>query len=110
VLREEVERAFADAGWQVGGGFFESRMSVVGLRSGLMIIAYESELKSETPLFELVDFERCLTYWVRVVPTPGIAAKLLWEQGGLPAEERGNPHIGDTQGVGSQRVEGLRPY
>ena len=76
-------------------------MSVAGLRSGLMIIAYELELGSEKPLFELVDFERCLTYWVRVIPTPGTAAKLLWEQGGLPGEQRGNPYIGGTQGVGS---------
>jgi hypothetical protein len=100
VTREEVERAFVDAGWQVGRDFFESSMSVVGLRSGLMIIAYESELKSENPLFELVDFERCLTYWVREVPTPDTAAKLLWEQGGLPGEERGNPYMRDTQGEG----------
>ncbi len=100
MIREEVERAFADAGWKVGGGFFESGMSVVGLRSGLMIIAYETELRSENPLFELVDFERCLTYWVREVPTPDTAAKLLQEQGGLPAEERGNPYMGGTQGEG----------
>jgi hypothetical protein len=99
VIPEEVEHAFA--GWKVGGGFFESGMSVVGLRSGLMIIAYESELRSENPLFKLVDFEQCLTYWVRVIPTPGTVAKLLWEHGGLPGEQRGNPHIGGTQGVGS---------
>jgi hypothetical protein len=100
VTREEVERVFADAGWKVGGGFFESSLSVVGLHGGLMIIAYESELKNENPLFELVDFERYLTYWVREVPTPDTAAKLLWEQGGLPGEERGNPYMRDTQGEG----------
>ncbi len=100
MIPEEVEHAFADAGWKVGGSFFDSRMSVVGLRSGLMIIAYELELGSENPLFELVDFERYLTYWVREVPTPDTAAKLLWEQGGLPGEARDNPYMGGTQREG----------
>ena len=100
MIPEEVEHAFAEAGWKVGGGFFESSMSVVGLRSGLMIIAYESELKSENPLFELDDFARYLTYWVREAPTPDTAAKLLWAQGGLLGEARDNPYMGGTQREG----------
>ena len=47
---------------------------------------------TDDPAFELLDRRRLLTYWVRVIPTPRQAALLLEERGGLPEEERGDPH------------------
>jgi hypothetical protein len=43
-------------------------------------------------MFELVDGERGTTYWVRVIPTPRVAAVLVKKHGGAPEEKRGNPY------------------
>ncbi len=63
MIPEEVEHAFA--GWKVGGGFFESGISVVGLRSGLMIKAYESELTAGCSETDLVSLFVMLAYSLR---------------------------------------------
>jgi hypothetical protein len=47
---------------------------------------------TDDPAFELLDRRRVVTHWVGVIPTPRQAAVLLEEHGGLPDEERGNPH------------------
>jgi hypothetical protein len=94
VTREEVERAFADAGWELDNTFCTSE-SVVGSCGELMILAYESEIRSEDPLFELVDFKQVVTHWVGVLPTPRIASALLRQYGEAPGEESGNPYLRD---------------
>ena len=88
--REEVERGFVEVGWEAPGG--SSRYPIVGNFGDLSIIAHESYAESDDPVFELVDRRRVLSYWVRVIPTPRQAAVLIEQHGGLPEEERGNPH------------------
>jgi hypothetical protein len=65
---------------------------LVGNCGKLSILAYGSVIATDDPTFELLDRRRLLTYWVRVIPTPRQAALLLEERGGLPEEERGDPH------------------
>jgi hypothetical protein len=79
VTREEIERSFVGAGWEV----CESSSShlLVGNAGDSSIIAYRSLAETEDPVFELVDRRRGTTYWVRVVPTPRLAAVLLEEHG-----------------------------
>ncbi len=69
-----------------------SERLLVGNCGKLSILAYGSVIATDDPAFELLDRRRLLTYWVRAIPTPRQAAVLLEEHGGLPEEERGNPH------------------
>ena len=53
------------------------------MRRAYPLIAYEgAAINAEDPAFELLDRERNLSHWVRVIPTPRIAAQLLEEHGG----------------------------
>jgi hypothetical protein len=54
---------------------------LAGNADELSILAYRSLAETEDPVFELVDRRRGTTYWVRVVPTPRLAAVLLEEHG-----------------------------
>ena len=77
--REEVERGFVGAGWQVPES--SSAHLLAGNAGELSILAYRSLAETEDPVFELLDRRRGTTYWVRVVPTPRLAAVLLEEHG-----------------------------
>jgi hypothetical protein len=88
--QREIERAFIGAGWRVTDD--SSERLLVGNCGRLSILAYESSIGADDPAFELLDRRRVLTYWVRVIPTPRLAAVLLEEHGGLPEEERGSPY------------------
>ena len=77
--REEIERSFVGAGWEVCES--SSPCLLVGNAGDLSILAYRSLAETEDPVFELVDRGRGTTYWVRVVPTPRLAAVLLEEHG-----------------------------
>ena len=77
--REEIERSFVGAGWEVCES--SSPYLLVGNAGDLSILAYRSLAETEDPVFELVDRGRGTTYWVRVVPTPRLAAVLLEEHG-----------------------------
>jgi hypothetical protein len=88
---EGIERRFVAAGWVVPDS--SSRSPLVGNRGDLSIVAHERmAVKSDDPLFELVDRARVRSYWVRMIPTPLLAAGLLEELGGPPEEQRGNPY------------------
>jgi hypothetical protein len=78
VNREEIERSFVGAGWEVCGSSSPDLL-LVGNAGDLSILAYRS--LTEDPVFELVDRRRGTTYWVRIVPTPRVAAVLLEEHG-----------------------------
>ena len=79
MTREEIERSFVGAGWEVCES--SSPHLLVGNAGDSSIIAYRSLAETEDPVFELVDRRRGTTYWVRVVPTPRLAAVLLEEHG-----------------------------
>ncbi len=87
--REEIEQGFVDAGWEVPG---PSCYPIVGNASDLSITAHEQYAETDDPVFELVDRRRVISYWVRVIPTPRVAAVLIEKHGDSPEEERGNPY------------------
>ncbi len=78
--REEVERSFVGAGWEAYKSS-SPHLLLVGNADALSILAYRSLAETEDPVFELVGRRRGTTYWVRVVPTPRLAAVLLEEHG-----------------------------
>src|SRR5215217_3390889 len=77
--RKEIERSFVGAGWEVSKS--SSPHLFAGNAGALSILGYPSLAETEDPVFELVDRRRGTTYWVRVVPTPRLAAVLLEEHG-----------------------------
>ena len=85
--REEIERAFVEAGWHIDGGF--SDYLIIGYDgNGLSILAYEQAGGTDEPIFfELIDHERDVTYGVQEIPPPQQAARLLVERGQPPEEE-----------------------
>ncbi len=89
--REQTELALIGAGWEISNGFSLQHL-LVGRSGHLSILAYGSESGPDEPMFELVDAELDTTYWVRVIPTPRVAAVLVQKHGGAPKEERGNPY------------------
>jgi hypothetical protein len=94
-MTEEIERpyqigrAFMEAGWERPGRL---RYPIVGTSGDLSITAHERYAETDVPAFELVDSRRVMSYWVREVPTPHVAAVLIEKHGGSPEEERGNPY------------------
>jgi len=86
VNREEIERAFAEAGWHIDGGF--SDYLVIGYNgNGLSILAHEQAWLTDEPIvFELIDHERDVTCGVQEIPPPRQGARLLIENGQLPEE------------------------
>jgi hypothetical protein len=79
VNREEIEQSFVGAGWEVSE--YTSPYLLVGEADDVSILDYRSLAETEDPLFELLDHRRGTSYWVRVVPTPRLAAVLLEEHG-----------------------------
>jgi len=89
--REEIERGFVDAGWELDGSFSEHLL--IGEDHHISILAHrEWAWDADDPMFELWDTERNLAYWVRVIPTPRQAAVLLEEHGVPSKEELYTPH------------------
>jgi hypothetical protein len=88
--QREIECGFVGAGWRVTDD--SSEHLLVGNCGKLSILAYGSCMGTDDPAFELLDRRHLLTYWVKAIPTPRQAAVVLKEHGGLPEEERGNPH------------------
>ena len=77
--QEEVEQGFASAGWELDGSFYKHL--IIGYLEDLSIIAYRQTWETEDPKFQLCDHENDLSYWVREIPTPRLAAELLIEDG-----------------------------
>ncbi len=77
---KEIERSLVDSGWEVCESS-SPHLLVVGKATDLSILAYRALAITEDPVFELVDHRWGSTYWVRVVPTPRVAAVLLEEHG-----------------------------
>jgi hypothetical protein len=70
VDREEIERAFVEAGWHIDGGFSD-RLIIGYDGNGLSILAYEQAGGTDEPIFfELIDHERDVTYGVQEIPPP----------------------------------------
>lgn len=85
--REEIERCFLDAGWRLDGSF--SGHLVIGEDGDSSILAHRWVWGVGDPVFELCDGITETTYWVREIPTPERASRLLEEHGGPSGEERG---------------------
>jgi hypothetical protein len=77
--QEEVEQGFASAGWELDGSFYKHL--IIGYVENLSIIAYRQTCETQDPKFQLCDHENDLSCWVREIPTPRQAAKLLREHG-----------------------------
>ena len=87
--QEEINREFTSAGWELDGGFYKHL--IIGCTDSLSILAYRPSWESqeeEGPHFQLCDHENDLTYWVREIPTPQQAAKLLAQYGEPLNEEK----------------------
>jgi hypothetical protein len=80
---EEIEQSFTSAGWNTDDGF--SGWLVIGVsKDNLSIVAHKEAWEDGEIVFELLDHERNLTYWVKEVPTPQQAQQLLEEHGEVP--------------------------
>ena len=78
----------ASAGWVIESGF--SEQLIVGNAGNLCILLPERSWQGTDTEYELYDVEKNVARWVRAMPTPYYAARLLQECGQTPAvEERG---------------------
>ena len=84
VLLEEVQDSFTSAGWHLDGSFAD--YLVIGYTDAVSILAGKEAWETDDPVFELIDYERDLTYAVQEIPTPPQAQKLLLEHGQPPGE------------------------
>jgi hypothetical protein len=87
VTPEEIEHRFAEAGWDIDNGF--PGYLVIGYSDDTLSIlahrqeAFEAEDYDDS-VFELLDHTSDVTYWVREVPIPHQATRLLQEHGQTP--------------------------
>ena len=84
---KELVQSFTNAGWDIDDSF--SGYLIIGFSSdNLSIVAHDegdaAAGETNEHVFELLDHERNLTYWVKEVPTPQQAQMLLEEHGELP--------------------------
>ena len=86
MANKELEQRIASAGWEIDDGF--SGHLVIGNDSinNVSIVAYLDGWDSDDPLFELLDHQKDVAYWVRDVPTPQQATQMLQENGKPPEE------------------------
>lgn len=98
--REEIERAMEEAGWKLDAGFIDHL--VVGHDTVVSILAYPWAWETDEPAFEISHEEKYTTYWVREVPIPQDAIRLIEENGGPPEEERDKPREADNRNEGGR--------
>ena len=71
---EEITQRFTDAGWDIDDSF--SGYLIIGFSGdNLSIVAHQAENapavgETDEIVFELLDHEKNVTYWVKEVPTP----------------------------------------
>ncbi len=84
--RDEIEQRFIEAGWDLDGSFKDHLLiGHDGYR--LSLLAHREHWGTDhQPLFEILDHEEMITYWVEEVPTPHHALQLLKEHGQPPEE------------------------
>jgi hypothetical protein len=87
VTQEEIELAFASAGWELNATF--NKHLIMGYTQDLSIVAYRHawEADEDNPEFQLSDHGNSLSCWVKEIPTPQGAAEVLKEYGQLITEE-----------------------
>ncbi len=82
----EIVQSFTSTGWDEDNSF--SGWLVIGFSGdNLSIVAHQGEEAGEETdeiVFELLDHQRNVTYWVKEVPTPQKAQELRGEHGELP--------------------------
>ena len=82
---KEIVQSFTIGGWELDNSF--SGYLVIGFSGdNLSIVAHQGNEAGETDeiVFELLDHEKNVSYWVKEVPTPQQAQMLLEEHGELP--------------------------
>ena len=76
LTRQEIEQRFVDTGWELDGSFAEHL--IIGYSGDhVSLLAHQEAWDIEDPIFEILDHEEMVNYWVRDVPTPQQAEKLL---------------------------------
>jgi hypothetical protein len=82
---QSIERSLSGAGWTLDYSF-EGYLLIGhdGERSSLL--AHRELWGTNNPIFEILDHEQMTTCWVREVPTPQEATRLLQERGQPPEE------------------------
>jgi hypothetical protein len=83
--RQEIEQSFLSAGWELDGSFGE-HLIIGDSGDSTSLLAHEEVWEADEPVFEILDHKRLASYWVREVPTPQQAIKLVQEQGKPPEE------------------------
>lgn len=100
---KEIQQNLTNAGWDIDDSF--SGWLLIGFSGdNLSIVAHkekgeeekrvEEERETREPdeiVFELLDHQRNLTYWLKEVPTPQRAQELLEEHGELPEKWEEQP-------------------
>ena len=81
--REEIERRFLEADWELDGSF-EDYLLIGHDGERVSLLAHREHWGTDDSVFELLDHEEMTTYWVGEVPTPQQAAQLLREHGRQP--------------------------
>ena len=82
--RDEIEQRFASAGWELDGSF--SGHLIIGYSGDCVsLLAHEEVWETDDPIFEILDHEQIVNYWVTEIPTPQQAEKLVREHGKPPA-------------------------
>ncbi len=83
--REEIEQRFVEAGWDLDGSF-EDHLLIGHDGHRLSLLAHREHWGADQHLFEILDHDEMITYWVEEVPTPQQALQLLKEHGQPPEE------------------------
>ena len=83
MYKEEIEQSFTTVGWELDGSF-KDHLLIGFSGDGISILAHKETWGEEDPVFELLDHERMLTYWVSEIPSPEQALQLLEEHGKPP--------------------------
>ena len=83
--RVALEMQVASAGWVIESGF--SEQLIIGNAGDLCILLPEHSWQGTDTEYELYDVQKNVACWVRAIPTPYYAARLLKECGQTPAVE-----------------------